>query len=82
MKRLLVPLALAVALLLVPMFPVQAHSGNGGEGYYQVQNGDLSLWTIAIRLDLPFGVLLDLNWDNEAIQCLMIGDYVRVPKGS
>ncbi len=79
MKMLLVPLALAVALLLAPTSPALAHGNDGGGNYYQVQNGDLSLWTISFKLDIPFGVLLDLNWDEPGLsECLMIGDWVRI----
>ncbi len=78
MYRIMIITALAVALLLAPI-PALAHGNDGGANYYQVQKGDLSLWSISFKLDIPFGVLLDLNWYEPGLsECLMIGDWVRI----
>ena len=49
-------------------------------GSYTVVSGDLSLWTIALKLDISFGALLDANFDQPMLlTCLSIGDSVRLP---
>lgn len=75
MKKTAVLLALALAALSTS--PAFAHGDSGG---YTVQQGDLSLWSISIKLDIPFGALLDANYDQPMLStCLRVGDQVRLP---
>ena len=77
MKQILATLALALALAIASSGPAYAH---GDSGSYTIVNGDLSLWTIALKLDINFGALLDANWDQPMLSpCLRVGDQVRLP---
>ena len=48
---------------------------------YTVARGDLSLWTIAGKLDIPFGSLLDANWHMENVNLIHVGDVIKLPNG-
>lgn len=77
MKQALLVLALVAVLAVGSAVPAYAHDGSGD---YTVVQGDLSLWTIAIKLGISFGALLDANWDNPGLsECLMLGDRVELP---
>ena len=75
MKKLVITLALSLALLA----PVSAYA-HGDTGEYTVIDGDLSLWSIALKLDINFGALLDENQDQPMLAtCLRVGDKVQLP---
>ena len=77
MKKALTVLALATTLTLSTASPAFAH---GDSGNYTVVDGDLSLWSISIKLGIFFGDLLDANWDQPMLStCLRVGDSVRLP---
>lgn len=77
MRKILLTLALALAFAIASAGPAYAH---GESGNYTVVEGDLSLWTIALKLDISFGALLDANWDAPMLStCLRVGDSVRLP---
>lgn len=77
MKNALVIALLVLALALFSAVPAFAHGDSGG---YTVVDGDLSLWSISVKLDISFGDLLDVNQDQPMLStCLRVGDSVRLP---
>ena len=77
MRKLISSLALTAALALTSAVPAFAH---GNSGSYTVVAGDLSLWTIALKLNISFGALLDANYLQPMLStCLRIGDSVILP---
>ncbi len=44
---------------------------------YEVQDGDLSLWTISQKLGVSFGALLDANPDSPDL--IRVGDRINLP---
>lgn len=48
-----------------------------GYGSYEVQDGDLSLWSISQKYAIPFGALLDANPAHPDL--IRVGDVIRLP---
>ncbi len=77
MRKAMSSLALTAALAIASAVPAFAHGNSGG---YTVVDGDLSLWTIAIKLGVNFGALLDANYLQPMLAtCLRVGDSIILP---
>lgn len=54
------------------------YASEGGSGSsYEVQAGDLSLWSISQKYGIPFGALLDANPSNPDL--IRVGDRINLP---